>query len=124
GDCINLVATYTGLQGRRAGLNRLDDCSEGALDLRWRAMLARPAHIPHTLEIGAVACVLYTQIDMHQVTRLDQDIMARGGVAGFGSRAAVHNRATIPAPGARQTARAELIVNKAADLGLADAGAD
>ena len=124
GDRVDLVAAHARLQRRRAGLDRLDDGGEGALDCRWRAILAGPAHIPHALKIRAVAFVLDAQVDMHQVAWLDQDIVARGGVAGLGCRAAVDDRAAVPAPGAGQAARAELFVNEAAELGLADARAD
>ena len=89
--------------------------------------MARQHSIDNSLlgqALPALASVLDAQIDMHQVARLDQDVVARGGVAGVGFRTTVDDRAGIPTPGAGQAARAELLVNEAAQLGLADAGAD
>src|SRR5438132_13911293 len=56
--------------------------------------------------------------------RLDQDVVARPAVASLRGWATVDDWAAIPIPGARQPARAELIVDERADLRLANAWAN
>src|SRR4029078_9986085 len=57
-DRVDLIAAHAWLQCRGAGLDRLHDGGESALNCRRRPILAWLANIPHALDIRAVSLVL------------------------------------------------------------------
>src|SRR5437016_547286 len=121
---VHFMAARAGLECRGARFDRLEYGRKGpAHGLGW-LVFARPAHVPHALQIGAVAVLLQSQVDMHEMSRLDADIFLRLAVSRLGLWAAVDNRTGGPIPGAWQAALAEFAVHELRQVQLADTRPD
>src|SRR5882762_9085295 len=74
---IDLVAADAGLQHGSARLDGLKHGRKGTPNAFRRVTLSRPAHVPHALQVGAVAFLFHTQVNMHELPGLPPDIRLR-----------------------------------------------